>query len=170
MRIVEFIQKNVRGDLLDKVMVVTTKLGDKGAAWVLTALLLIATKKHRPIGVAMLVALIFGVLISEVLMKPLVGRARPCAENPDVALLIKRPRGYSFPSSHALVSFAAAAVVYCADKRWGLAAFVLAATIAFSRVYLYVHYLSDIIAGAFLGAAIGAYARYDVRLALRKWA
>lgn len=95
------------------------------------------------------------VVVGNLILKNLVARARPCSLNTTVNLLISAPTDYSFPSGHTTSSFAAAVIWYHADKRFGVPALILAFLIAFSRLYLYVHFPSDVIAGALIGAAIG---------------
>ena len=104
-------------------------------------------------------------------MKPLFARVRPNDVNTAIELLIARPGDYSFPSGHTLSSFAAATVIFIANKRLGSLALLLAAAIGFSRMYLYVHYLSDVLVGAAIGVAIGVLAYYGVkRIANKKQA
>ena len=82
-------------------------------------------------------------------------RPRPCTVDPDFALLIARPTSSSFPSTHSAWSFAGAAAIFQNHRKAGLAAFALAALIAFSRMYLFVHFPTDILAGMVLGILIG---------------
>ena len=93
-------------------------------------------------------------------IKPLVGRLRPFYIVHDIKLLIPEPYGYSFPSGHALSSFAASTVIFLNNKKLGLIALILAIMIAFSRLYLYVHYLSDVLVGALLGVMVGIFSKY----------
>lgn len=97
-----------------------------------------------------------GALLCNVTLKPLVARLRPF-EIADTMrqLLIDPPSDFSFPSGHTTSSFAAATALAAARARGGLAAMILAAVIAFSRLYLYVHYPTDVIAGALIGAFSG---------------
>ena len=85
----------------------------------------------------------------------LIARPRPCWLDDSVKLLIPIPTDYSSPSGHTLSSVIGATVLTKTNRRFGWAAIPLAAIIAFSRLYLFVHYPSDILAGAVLGAAIG---------------
>lgn len=90
-------------------------------------------------------------------------RIRPYDLREGIEIIISRPTDFSFPSGHASASFAAAAALFAYDKKWGAGALVLAALIAFSRLYLYVHYPSDVFAGTLLGILFGAMAYYIVK-------
>lgn len=116
---------------------------------------MLCTKRYRRQGVILLAGLAVGVLVGNVCLKNLIARPRPCWLDDSVKLLISMPTDYSFPSGHTLSSVIGATVLTKTDRRFGWAAIPLAAIIAFSRLYLFVHYSSDILAGALLGVAIG---------------
>lgn len=141
--------------LSDALMPKITLLGNGGAIWLVAAFAMLITKKYRKYGAFMLAGLALGVLAGNLIMKPLIARPRPCWIDESVALLITNPTDYSFPSGHTLSSVIGATVLTKANPRFGLAAVPLAALIAFSRLYLYVHYPSDILGAAVLGIAIG---------------
>lgn len=153
--ILEFIQTYLQCDLLDSVMPFITKLGDGGILWICSALLLLGFPKTRKTGAAMMVSLGLEVICCNLLLKPFVARPRPCDVNPAMELLIPRPEGFSFPSGHTGASFAAASALLFGRNRLGIPAFVLASLIGFSRLYLYVHYPTDVFAGALLGIMLG---------------
>ena len=140
-------------------MPVITSVGNGGIIWILIALIFIAVKKYRIAGISMLAALLINLLISNVILKQLIARVRPCDINTAVELLIPRPTDYSFPSGHTSSSFAAAIIIFCRNKRIGIFALVLASVLAFSRLYLYVHYPSDVIAGIIIGITAGLVTR-----------
>jgi undecaprenyl-diphosphatase len=104
------------------------------------------------------ILLIIGIIasdqISSSIMKPFFDRIRPCHELSDINLLVSCGAGKSFPSSHAANSFTAATILFWYNKSWGKYAFILAGLIAFSRVFVGVHYPSDILTGAVLGIFI----------------
>lgn len=149
----------MRSEFLDIIMPLISKIGNDGIIWISIALIFIFTKKYRIDGIGILTALLMGLLIGNIILKPLIARIRPCDINTAVELLITRPKDYSFPSGHTLSSFAAATVIFFGDKRMGIAALILAASIAFSRLYLYVHYPSDILSGLIIGITLGIAAR-----------
>ena len=139
---------------LDFLMPKITALGNGGAIWLLAAGCLLCTKKYRRQGVLLLGGLAVGVLVGNVALKNLIARPRPCWVE-SVPLLIASPTDYSFPSGHTLSSAIGATILTKTDRRFGYAAIPLAALIAFSRLYLYVHWPSDVLAGALLGILIG---------------
>lgn len=150
-----WIHDNLSCGLLDLLMPKLTMLGDGGAVWLLAAGGMLCTKKYRRQGLILLAALAAGVLVGNVCLKNLIARPRPCWLDNSVRLLVSSPTDYSFPSGHTLSSAIGAAVLTKTDRRLGWAAIPIAAVIAFSRLYLFVHYPTDILAGAVLGAAIG---------------
>lgn len=142
-------------DLLDLLMPKLTLLGSGGAIWLLAAGGMLCTKKYRRQGVILLAGLAVGVLVGNVCLKNLIARPRPCWLDDSVMMLISSPADYSFPSGHTLSSVIGATVLTKTDRRFGWAAIPLAAVIVFSRLYLFVHFPSDILAGAILGVIIG---------------
>ena len=132
-----------------------TLLGNGGAVWILAAAILLATKKYRKYGAFLLVGLAVGVLVGNLMLKPLIARPRPCWRDESVQLLIANPTDYSFPSGHTLSSVIGATVLTKANRNFGLLAIPPAALIAFSRLYLYVHFPTDVLGAAVLGVAIG---------------
>lgn len=122
-------------------------------------------KKYRWQGLLLLGGLAVGVLVGNVCLKNLIARPRPCWLDSSVRLLIADPTDYSFPSGHTLSSVIGATILTKTDRRFGYAAIPLTALIAFSRLYLYVHFPSDVLAAAVLGVMIGELAFY----ADRRW-
>lgn len=148
------IQDSLRCGFLDFVMPKITTLGNGGAIWIILAVCLMISRKYRKYGVVMISALAVGALIGNVCIKPLVARARPCWIE-SVSLLIQNPGDYSFPSGHTLSSVIGAVVLTAANRKFGWFAIPLAALIAFSRLYLYVHFPSDVLTAAVMGVIIG---------------
>ena len=140
---------------MDFLMPKITLLGNGGVVWILAAGGLLATKKYRKFGAFLLAGLAIGVLTGNLMLKPLIARPRPCWLDESVALLIENPTDFSFPSGHTLSSVIGATVLAKANRKFGFAAIPLAALIAFSRLYLYVHFPTDILAAAVLGVGIG---------------
>lgn len=144
----------IRTGWLDSAMVFISSLVDHAEFWLAIAAVMLFFKKYRKFGLMIIIALISGYLIGNLGMKNLVGRLRPYTNRPDIVLLVKNPMDYAFPSGHTLCSFEAAGILYYMDKRVGWGALVVAALIGFSRIYLYVHYLTDVLGGMILGLAI----------------
>lgn len=132
-----------------------TKLGDNGVFWILLAILFICIKRTRKTGITMGVSLILGLVLCNLMLKPLVARTRPYIADPSLVLIIPPESDFSFPSGHTVCSIESAVAIYVNNKKLGLAALALAVVIAFSRLYLTVHYPSDVAAGALLGIATG---------------
>ncbi len=145
---------SLRCTFLDWFFSLYTHIGDAGMLWILIALLCLLFKKTRKTGLCMALALIFGLLIANIGLKPLVKRLRPF-QIKEVGILIPPPTDYSFPSGHTVSSFAASFAIFKGNKKWGTAAFAFAGLIAFSRLYLYVHFPSDVIAGIAIGLLCG---------------
>jgi undecaprenyl-diphosphatase len=152
----EFIQTYLHSPVLDKTMPFISMLGNVGAVWIAIAVAFLLISRYRKYGIIMIGALLVSALLGEVVLKQLVERVRPCNQNTLVPMLIARPRDFSFPSGHTSSSFAAASVIWKANRKFGMMAYLLALLIAFSRLYLYVHYPSDILAGMVLGLTCGA--------------
>ena len=149
--------------LLDFLMPKITALGNGGAVWLLAAGGLICTKKYRRQGFLLLGGLAAGVLIGNVFLKNFIARPRPCWLDTSVPLLIDRPTDFSFPSGHTLSSVIGATILTGTDRRFGSIAIPLAVLIAFSRLYLYVHFPSDILGATVLGLCIGLSALHRSR-------
>ena len=155
LQILDFIQ-NIRMPVLDQTMRFITKLGNFGSVWVLLAVILLLKPQKRKAGVILIAALCTDLLLCNGILKNLFDRVRPCDVNSSVQLLIARPIDSSFPSGHTAVCFAAAAARWVGGgKRLWKPAVALAALIAFSRMYLYVHYPTDILGGIIAGIAAG---------------
>ena len=158
--ILDWIQANLRSDVMDVIMPIITKLGDEGIFWIACAIILMFTKKHFKTGLGMGFAMIIGLLVCNVTLKPLIGRIRPYDFqlqnlNTEIQLLIGAMHDFSFPSGHTIASFEACTVLMLNSKKMGIPAVILAILIAFSRLYLYVHYPTDVIFSVFAGILFG---------------
>ena len=165
--ILNWIQQNMQSTFLDFIMPFITILGDAGIFWIACSVILMFIPKYRKAGFSMGLALIFGVVVCNMILKPLVGRIRPYDYNLQVLklnwqdflvhgkLLVETPHDFSFPSGHTIASFEACTVLMLGNKKLGIPATLLAILIAFSRMYLYVHYPTDVIASVILGTIFG---------------
>lgn len=167
--VLDWIQETLRCDFLDSFFKLVTTLGNGGIIWILVGVSLLFFKKYRRTGLAVLLGLFGGLLVGNLFLKNIIARERPCWINEAVALLIQTPTDYSFPSGHTLSSTVAAVGILLRDKRIGIPACVLAALIAFSRLYLYVHFPTDILGGIVLGIALAFGTTWLCRKMPWKW-
>lgn len=153
---------------LTPIMIVVSTLGNAGLIWILTGLILLIPKNTRQCGVTMLLAMAFSFLLGNVILKNLIARDRPFILDETVELLIARPGEYSFPSGHTLNGFTAATVIFLYFKKPGIGALLFAGLIAFSRMYLFVHFPTDILGGMVLGVIDAVLITFLVRKAVEK--
>ncbi len=149
--ILDFICKYSHNTLLDRIMPIITSLGNMGLIWVAISIILLTNKRYRKTGIMVLGSLLITSILGEGIIKYLVQRPRPCVDIPVCKLLISKPLTYSFPSGHTASSFAAAGILMREFRQYRAYIIIGASLIAFSRLYLYVHYPSDIIGGIALG-------------------
>lgn len=155
-QILDWIQ-TLHTPLLDEIMLLITHLGDMGIFWILLTIILLLIPETRKSGVIVAAALCIDIVVCNGILKNVFARTRPFDVNTAVQLLIAAPRDFSFPSGHTGASFAVVFALYFAgEKRLWKATGVLAVLIAISRMYLYVHYPTDILGGIFVGIAAGA--------------
>ena len=153
--VLNFIQDTFRCGFLNAVTVFLSYLTTSGIIWIVIGVVMVLFRKTRAAGVLLLAALAFSFLTGDVLLKHLVNRPRPFTVNTDIALLIKQPSGASFPSTHSALAAAVTTVLLAKKRAFGYAALALTVIIAFSRLYLYVHYPSDVFCGLVLGVLCG---------------
>ena len=154
-KILDFIQEHLRCEFLDNIMVLLTRLADDGIVWIVLAISLLCFKQTRKMGITLSLALVLGLVIGNIGLKNLFARVRPYDVNNSVNLLIEKLSDFSFPSGHTRCCFESGMAMFLCDKRFGKVAFVLGGLIGFSRMYLYVHYPTDVLAGAILGLLNG---------------
>lgn len=135
----------------DRIMIFITSLGNGGIFWICLGVILAFIPKTRKCGISMLLAMALTFVLGNLILKNVVARPRPFTVATDVVLKIPRPGEYSFPSGHTMNSFAAATTIFLYYRKAGIGALILASLIAFSRMYLFVHYPTDILAGMLLG-------------------
>jgi len=174
--IIDWIYENLRNPVCDVFFSLITRLGDAGIFWIALAVLFLFIKKYRKVGIAMAVALIIGLIIGNGIVKNVVGRQRPYEKYDEIHgttdardTLVGPQSDKSFPSGHTQASFAAATVILIMLKKKGIAPMILAGLIAFSRLYLYVHYPTDIFGGIIFGVTWAFIAVWLVNFAEAKW-
>lgn len=149
-----FIQEHFKCAFLDTLMPIITLFGEAGIFWIAVAIALLFTKKYRQCGLMMGAALVLGLIFGNGILKNVIARTRPY-DIADVKLLVDALHDYSFPSGHTLACFEASTVLLIKDKRLGIPALIIAIAVAISRLYLFVHYPTDVIVGCILGIVFG---------------
>lgn len=149
--------QTLRNPFLDWLMPVISHMGN-GILYIVLAVVLLCFKKTRRIGVVLTLALILEYTIVSILLKPAVARPRPYTVNTLIQLLIEEPKDWSFPSGHTSAAFTMIFALYFMKNRWWIPMAIFGVLVAFSRMYLYVHYPTDI----FFGACIGILSAYIV--------
>lgn len=157
-----YLLQELHNPVLDKIMVFITSLGDGGMLWIGLAVIMLFFKKYRKCAFGIAVSLLLMELIGNVILKELIMRERPCWIDPNVVLLVKSPSSYSFPSGHTFAGFAAAVTIFLNHKKEGIIAIVMAALIAFSRMYIFVHFPTDILGGMVFGTGVAVLAFFIV--------
>lgn len=155
---------------------ILTTLGEGGILWIILGILFLVSKKTRGMGMTILLALLFSVLTGNLILKNVVARPRPCWRDA-IHMLIAIPKDYSFPSGHTMAAFAAASAAFPWSKKVGILLAVIAAFMAASRLYFYVHYPTDILAGLGIGVILGVLAfqivkryivsRFDIKIPVK---
>jgi len=140
---------------LDVTMKAITLLGNHGIFFVSLAIIFLCIPKTRKLGTTFSIALVFEILSINVILKPLVGRIRPFVFNEGVDLIIPAVSGGSFPSGHTGFAFAFALSLLVYGKKGAIPGVIFAIIMGFSRLYLYVHYPTDVLCGAIIGSLCG---------------
>lgn len=144
---------SVHGTVLDPVMVGITYSATSGLVWFALGFLMTCSSRWRRCGVSVIVSVIAAYVIVDLVIKPIVCRERPFDVS-DFSLLVPAPDSWSFPSGHTASAFAGATAVLIHSRRWGCAAMAYAVLVGVSRLYLCVHWPTDVIAGALVGMAV----------------
>ncbi|MCR5416078.1 MAG: phosphatase PAP2 family protein [Pseudobutyrivibrio sp.] len=160
--------QSIHNSFLDFIMPKITFLGDKGWFWIVLALVMMVLVKTRKLGFQSAVALVISVFLCNIVLKHVFMRCRPCWLEPDVQLLVGIPDDYSFPSGHTNASFAVATAIFTRNKKWGIAALVLAVLIGISRLYVFVHWPTDVLVGMLTGIFGGVMSFYIINWFYKK--
>lgn len=148
------IHNALQSDSMDFFMSVISELGNGGMIWIAATLVLFTKKKYRILSLKLALGLILGLILGNALLKNIIARPRPCWIFENVNILIQIPKDFSFPSGHTLSSFTAAFIFLSEDRRMGIPALIIAILIAFSRMYLFVHFPTDILGSVALSGII----------------
>ncbi len=157
--VLDWIAEKLWCPALDVLMPWITKLGDGGIFWIAVAAILLFVPKYRKAGLSMGIALLMGLVLCNLTLKPLVARIRPydfvaAHYGRNISLLVSTPHDFSFPSGHTIASFEGAVALFVHNKKLGVPALILACLVAFSRLYLYLHYATDVIVSILLGTVL----------------
>lgn len=152
-----FIQKYLRNDILDVIVPFYTSLGEDGIIWITVGVILLIPKKTRKCGIMVLCALLVMLVVNNIVLKNLIARSRPCWTYPEMVDLVEIPKSYSFPSGHTVSAFAVSLVILSQHKKLGIVTVIMAALMAFTRLYVFVHFPTDIFGGMLVGAAIACF-------------
>lgn len=172
--VLDWIAANLYCGFLDAVMPIITLLGDAGIFWIAVSVVLILIPKYRKAGLSMGLALLMGVVVCNMIMKPLFARIRPYDFQLNqfgkvIPLLVEAQHDFSFPSGHTIASFEAATALAIHNRKLGIPALILACLIAFSRLYLYVHYVTDVLVSVGLGIGFAFLASFLVKKGFIWW-
>lgn len=149
-----WIQNLIRNDVFDVIIPFYTSLGEDGIIWIALGLILFIPKKYRKTGIMVLAALLVMLVVNNIVLKNLIARPRPCWTYPEMVQLVHNPSSYSFPSGHTTSAFAVAFTVFSQHKKLGKVIIVMAAIMAFTRLYVFVHFPTDIYGGILVAAVI----------------
>lgn len=164
-----WIQEYVRNDFLTPIFKFITSLGDDGFIWIAIAILLLFTKKYRKVGLMVGAALLGSLLFNNAILKNIVARPRPYRMIESLTILIPEPGEFSFPSGHTSSSFAAGVVLFLMlPRKYGVPAMILAFLIGISRLYVGVHYPTDVLGGMVMGTLIAFSVSFKAILCYKK--
>ena len=166
LEILDKIEDLFEHDAMDAIMTFITHLGDAGIIWIIITICLLISKQYRKLGILCAIGLISGLIIGNIIVKNVVSRQRPFELANSLAdtidqwknffhYKIKPPTDRSFPSGHTQASFIVATILMMAKRKFGIPALILAFLIGFSRLYLKVHFPTDVLGGMLMGIAIG---------------
>lgn len=154
-RILYYIQRKLKCKALDFILPKISALGNGGLVWIFISIIFIFNRDYRKSGLLILLGLSIGFILCNLCLKPLAARPRPCWNDKNIKLLIPVPHDYSFPSGHT-ISSVTASVILSVTVQFGYIAIPVTVLISFSRLYLYVHYPSDILASVISGILISS--------------
>lgn len=165
LNILNFIQDNMHNDILTPILKGISCIGNIGLIWIIISIIFVLIKKYRKIGITMCIGLMLCLIIGNGILKPLISRTRPydLEINSNIQIQIQKPNDYSFPSGHTLAAFTSAVIILLYNKKLGIFAMILATLMAFSRLYFYVHFPTDVIGGIILGIAFALISKWIIK-------
>ncbi len=163
-QILDWIQQNLRCPFMDFLMPKISMIGEFGIVWLVIGIIMLCFRKTRRCAILMLISTLAVYCFGELFLKNQICRVRPCNIRPYLDIPVERPSSYSFPSGHTSSAFSCAVMILMNHRVGGVFALMLAIVIAFSRLYNYVHFPSDVLAGALLGAVFAVITYFIARL------
>ncbi len=162
--------QEIHAPWLDSVMTFITTLGNSAIynIWIIIGVVCLFFKKYRKMGLQLLFSMLLTFLVGNLFLKNAIARVRPCEIDTTVELLISRPGGWSFPSGHSMNSMVAAIAIFLNNKKLGIPAIVLAALIGLSRLYHFVHFPTDVLAGFVIAILAALLMNYIFTLVMKK--
>jgi undecaprenyl-diphosphatase len=151
--VLNLLSSGIKNRVFDRIMPIITNSNNHGEIWMAISIILIINKNTavRRVGISMIIAVAVGYLLGDMIIKNITCRTRPISELYNFKFLISLPKSYSFPSGHTTSSFAAFGVCWFMKAKYKYWVLLLSVLIAFSRLYLHVHYPSDVLGGIILG-------------------
>lgn len=149
----DYIRANVSNPVFDAIAIFMSEM--ILPIIVVLIIIMLIFKKTRRTGFALLISIVSIFIIGNLILKPTIARIRPYDVNTAIQLIVNAEHDFSFPSAHTYFTFTAATVIFMRYRKIGICCYIFAILMALSRMYLYVHYPTDVIAGSILGIAIG---------------
>ena len=165
-----WIQNNLRNDFLDAVMKTITSLGDHGFIWIILTVLFFLVKRTRRLGFTTALSMLMTLFAVNIVIKNIVARTRPYEVVEGLNRIIGAQDDFSFPSGHTAHAFAFSVVIFLMlSRKWGMFALVFAFLMGFTRLYVGVHYPTDVIAAALIGTVMAFLSVFVVRRVVEKF-
>ena len=156
--------QGIRTPLFDSFIIwLTNFVGGYGQLWLVVGVVMCTFKKARKAGIAVLMSWVLVYVVNQCGLKELIARVRPCNIDQTIDMLVKAPSSYSCPSTHSAWALGGAVSIFMFHKKRGIPVILFSLLICFSRLYLFVHFPTDVLFGAFIGTLIGILCWYIVK-------
>ena len=152
--IVLWVQQHVRSPFLSAFFIPFTTIGNAGILFILIGVLLLFFKRTRQSGILLLISLTISFILNDIVVKNIVQRPRPFNAFSQIVPLVPPPGKYSFPSGHTAAAFSSMVTFFFTQRKYAICGLVIALLMGISRIYVGVHYPTDVFFGALLGTAV----------------